>query len=130
MVCASLVELMECIYLKYREIMPGDLMKNQDTMQAVYHIEYPIETNLIRSIRSNNLQSQEIIHSLVATWKTWASPIYYQHRSTHICTTCGRELRRMNTHGCGSRNTFKKHILIERNSSKHQDLQSMAVPTM
>ena len=93
MVCASLVEFMEFIYLKYREIMPGDLMKNQDTMQAVYHIEYPIETNLIRSIRSNNLQSQEIIHSLVATWKTWASPIYYQHRSTHICTTCGRELR-------------------------------------
>ena len=74
--CASLVELMDCIPLKYGQIPPGDLMKNQNTMQAVYHIEYPIETNLIRSIRSNTLQSQGIVHSLVACWKTWASPIY------------------------------------------------------
>ena len=39
----TFVELMGFVYIRYRKITPGDLMKNQDTMQAFYHVEDPIE---------------------------------------------------------------------------------------
>ena len=39
----TLVEVMDWLYICYRQIVPGKLMKNQDTMQASYHVEEPIK---------------------------------------------------------------------------------------
>ena len=37
------VELIDWLYIRYRQIMPVDLMKKQDTIQTSYHVEEPIE---------------------------------------------------------------------------------------
>ena len=34
---------MDWIYIWYGQIMPGDLTKNKDTIQAAYHVKDPIE---------------------------------------------------------------------------------------
>ena len=39
----TFVELMGSIYMCYGKITPGELMENKDTMQALYHVEEPIE---------------------------------------------------------------------------------------
>ena len=39
----SFVELMDWMYVRYRKITPGDLMRNQYKMQAAYSIEDPID---------------------------------------------------------------------------------------
>ena len=45
-------------------------------------------------------------------------------------TVCGRELQPIKSHGCGSRQTFKNYNSTRRNSSKHQEQQATAAPTM
>ena len=39
----TFLELMYWLYIHYRQIYPGDLMKNRDMMQTLYHVEEPIE---------------------------------------------------------------------------------------
>ena len=39
----SLMELMDCIYVRYGQIAPRGLMRNQDEMKVTYNAEYPIE---------------------------------------------------------------------------------------
>ena len=39
----TIVELMDWIYICYGQITLGELMKNQDTIQEMYHVEEPIE---------------------------------------------------------------------------------------
>ena len=38
----SFVEFMDCLYLRYGHITPGDLMRNKEDMQGTYNAEDPI----------------------------------------------------------------------------------------
>ena len=39
----SFVELMDCLYVSYVQITSGDIIQNEEEMQATYNIEDPIE---------------------------------------------------------------------------------------